>query len=66
MFPSVYKAKHGPEVYMTYVKASRERCRRARAKAKRLAKEAYDSADERDVGSAAMTDGGREGSTKRG
>ncbi|KAJ7860813.1 hypothetical protein B0H14DRAFT_2576385 [Mycena olivaceomarginata] len=59
----VYKAKHGPEVYTSYLKARRDRRRRKRAK--KLAKEAYDGADELGVGSAAMTDGGCDGSSER-
>jgi hypothetical protein len=63
LFPSVYKAKHGPEVYTSYLKARRDR--RRRKCAKKLAKEAYDGADEHGVGSAAMTDGGCDGSSER-
>jgi hypothetical protein len=58
-FPSLYKAKHGPVLYESYLKTQHERRRRARAK--RKAKEPYDSSDERDVASPRLIDGGRQG-----
>jgi hypothetical protein len=58
-FSSIYKAKHGPELYESYLKAQHN-CRR-RARAKRKAKEPYDSSDERDIASPRLIDGGRQG-----
>jgi hypothetical protein len=58
-FPSLYKAKHGPVLYESYLKTQHER--RRRACAKRKAKEPYDSSDECDVASPRLIDGGRQG-----
>ncbi|KAJ7343881.1 hypothetical protein DFH08DRAFT_810418 [Mycena albidolilacea] len=55
---AIYKAKHGPELYESYLKAQHNRRRRTRAK--RKAKEPYDSSDERDVASPRLIDGGRQ------
>ncbi|KAJ6448366.1 hypothetical protein C8R45DRAFT_1115371 [Mycena sanguinolenta] len=56
---AVYKAKHGPEAYTSYVKA--QHVRRRNARAKRKAQEAYDSRDDHGAG----RDDGRQASTSR-
>ncbi|KAJ7701274.1 hypothetical protein B0H14DRAFT_2648500 [Mycena olivaceomarginata] len=58
-FSSIYKAKHGPKLYESYLKAQHDR--RCRACAKRKVKEPYDSSDARNVASLRLIDGGCQG-----